>query len=249
MEFDYLPITDAREVQAFLAKVPLVVERERFTRFVLGFPHHYLKATPPVEVLRHFGLVSALGGRVTATSLAQEGALWKLVVVAADRSFLFSRIAGSLSFFGANIVAAEAFGNTEAVVLDTFTVADATGRFREPGEGRRFQAFLERVIEGRVDLEHELAAHSAPPCVTLDLKWDDEAHPTATQLNVCGSDAFGLLHAITRRLSDAGCSIEIAHIDTRDGRIQDTFYLTAGGGKLVAPARKAVEQALGGLAT
>jgi [protein-PII] uridylyltransferase len=248
MEFDYLPITDAAEVQGFLASVPLVVERERFTRFVLGFPHHYLRATPPVEVLRHFGLVSALGRRLTATSLAREGGLWKLVVVAADRSFLFSRIAGSLSFFGANIVAAEAFGNTESVVLDTFTVKDTDGRFEQPEEGRRFQAFLDRVVDGRVDLEHELAAHGPPPRAALALAWNDDAHPTATQLNVSGPDAIGLLHAITRRLSDAGCSIDIAHIDTRDGTIRDTFYLTAGGGKLVAPARKAVELALGGLA-
>src|SRR6266508_1335764 len=42
MAFDFRPVTDEREVQAFLARIPLVVDRERFTRFLLGFPHHYL---------------------------------------------------------------------------------------------------------------------------------------------------------------------------------------------------------------
>jgi len=140
---EYFPITDEREVGAFLDRIPLAVDRERFTRFVLGFPHHYLAATSPVEMVKHFALVTSLGRRAAITALAREGALWKLVVVASDRKFLFARIAGSLSFFGANILSAEAFANTEAVVLDIFTLADQRGRFEESEERRRFQAFLE----------------------------------------------------------------------------------------------------------
>jgi [protein-PII] uridylyltransferase len=82
----------------------------------------------------------------------------------------------------------------------------------------------------------------------LDLEWDDEAHPAATRLTVSGPDGFGLLHAITRRISDAGCSIEIAHVETRAGRIRDTFYLTSDGQKLGPEGRRALEQALAGLA-
>ena len=48
---DFLPITDEREVQAFLDQIPLRVDRERFTRFVLGFPHRYLQLTAPVETV------------------------------------------------------------------------------------------------------------------------------------------------------------------------------------------------------
>ncbi len=242
--FDFLPITDEREVKAFLSRVPLLVERERFTRFVLGFPHHYLKATPPVEIVRHFGLVSALGKRPVASSLAREGTLWRLVVVAADRSFLFSLIAGSLTVFGANIVAAEAFGNTESVVLDTFTLSDTEQRFERHEEGRLFQAFLERAIEGRVDLEKELAAKGGRVHVPLTFEWSDDAHPFATELRITGPDAFGLLHAISRRLSTAGCSIELAHIVTRDGLIRDAFYLTAGGARLTPELRGNVEASL-----
>jgi UTP:GlnB (protein PII) uridylyltransferase len=249
MDIDFLPITDAREVQAFLARVPLVVQRERFTSFVLGFPHHYLKVTPPVEIIRHFGLVSALGRRPVASSLSREGDFWKLVVVAADRSFLFSLIAGSLSFFGANIVSAEAFGNTESVVLDTFTLADAQGRFGKHDDGRRFQVFLEKAIEGNVDLERELEAKGGRPVrADLVLEWGEDSHPKATELRVSGQDAFGLLHAITHRLSQAGCGIEIAHIATEAGQIRDTFYLTCGGEKLGPGVRHTIERALAGLA-
>jgi hypothetical protein len=57
------PITDAAEVAAFLSRLPLAIDRERFTRFVLGFPHGYLEATSPAEVLKHFALVESPGAR------------------------------------------------------------------------------------------------------------------------------------------------------------------------------------------
>jgi [protein-PII] uridylyltransferase len=245
---DFLPITDEREVHSFLDQIPLRVDRERFTRFVLGFPHRYLELTAPVETVAHFALVSTLAGRTVSSRLARDGEGWKLVVVAGDRSRLFSRIAGSLSFFGADIVAAEAFSNSEAVVLDTFSVSDAQRRFEQPEEGRRFQAFLEKVVAGEIDLDRELGTLGGPVRTRLELEWDDETHPAFTRLTVSGPDGFGLLHAITRRISDAGCSIEIAHVETRSGRIRDTFYLTADGRKLAPERRRALAQALAGLA-
>src|SRR5260221_9465159 len=84
---DFLPITDEREVHSFLDQIPLRVDRARFTRFVLGFPHRYLELTPPVEMVAHFALVSTLGGRAAASRFAREGEGWKLVVAANDRSF------------------------------------------------------------------------------------------------------------------------------------------------------------------
>jgi [protein-PII] uridylyltransferase len=245
---DFLPITDEREVHAFLDRIPVRIDRERFTRFVLGFPHRYLELTPAVEMVAHFALVSALGGRAAASRLARDGAGWKLVVVAGDRSFLFSRIAGSLTFFGADIVSAEAFSNSQALILDTFSIADTRGRFEQPEEGRRFQAFLESVITGEVDLERELASLGGPVRTALVLDWDDDVHPEATRLVVSGADAFGLLHAITRGISDAGCGIEIAHVETHGGRIRDTFFLTAAGAKVGPEQRRAVEHLLGALA-
>ena len=243
----FLPITDEGEVHAFLDQIPLRVDRARFTRFVLGFPHRYLQLTPPVEIVAHFALVATLGGRAAASRLAREGDGWKLVVAARDRSFLFSRIAGSLSFFGADILSAEAFSNVDAVVLDTFALADSQRRFERAEEGRRFQAFLDEVISGGVDLEQEIRTRGGPVHARLELAWDDDEHPAATRLVVSGPDAFGLLHAITHRISAGGASIEIAHVETRDGRIRDTFYLTAGGGKLSPSQRAGVESALAGL--
>ena len=132
------------------------------------------------------------------------------------------------------------------MVLDTFALTDLERRFEQPEEGRRFQVFLERAIDGQVDLVRELESRGGAVRAALELVWDDEAHPAATLLAVSGADAFGILHAISRRLSEAGASIELAHIATRAGRIHDEFYLTGAMGRLRPDEKTAVEQALSG---
>jgi [protein-PII] uridylyltransferase len=235
VEFSYLPVTEAQEVREFLARLPLAVDRDHFTRFCLGFPRRYLATTSPVEIVKHYALVESLGARAAISSLSREAELWKMCLIARDRTFLFSSIVGTLSLFGVNIVGAEAFANRHAMILDTFTFQDVEKRIEDGAERRRFQAFVEEVAEGKRDLEAELAGRrqgTAADHRPLAVTWDDEAHPAATLLKVRGQDRFGLLYDLSRVLSDAGCSIDIAHIETVGGAVRDDFYLTQGGQKL-----------------
>jgi [protein-PII] uridylyltransferase len=243
--FDDLPITDAVEVRAFLARLPLAVDKERFCRCVLGFPHRYLAHTPPVEVVRHFALIESLGLRTCVSSLSAEKGLWRMFLVARDRGALLARLAGSLSFFGVNILEAEAFANESGVVLDSFLFADQNRRFAQSEERRRFQTFLEEVLDGRVDLEGLVGEHLVPgPLTGLALSWDDHAHPTASRLAVGGRDRRGLLFEVTRRISAAACSIDLAHIETPAGEVRDLFYLTRDGARLTDEAKHEVERRL-----
>ncbi|HEY6553137.1 MAG TPA: hypothetical protein VI669_07260 [Vicinamibacteria bacterium] len=246
-EFSFLPLTEAQEVREFLARLPLAVDREHFTRFCLGFPRRYLATTSPVEIVKHYALVESLGSRAAISSLAREGDLWKMCLLARDRTFLFSSIAGSLSLFGINIVGAEAFANRNAIILDTFTFQDVEKRIEDGAERRRFQAFVEEVAEGKRDLDAELRGRrnsAAAPARPLAVAWDDDAHPFATLLKVRGMDRFGLLYDLSRVLSDAGCSIEIAHIETVGGSVRDDFYLARGGDKLDTDTKAALTASL-----
>jgi [protein-PII] uridylyltransferase len=246
-EFSYLPVTEAQEVRDFLARLPLAVDREHFTRFCLGFPRRYLATTSPVEIVKHYALVESLGSRAAISSLAREGELWKMCLLARDRTFLFTSIAGSLSLFGINIVGAEAFANSNAIILDTFTFQDVEKRLEDGAERRRFQAFVEEVAEGKRDLEAELRdRRSATPKAArpLAVAWEDEAHPFATLLKVRGEDRFGLLYDLSRVLSEAGCSIEIAHIETVGGSVRDDFFLTRDGRKLDTETKAALTAGL-----
>src|SRR5207245_873124 len=140
------------------ARTGSVGDGKVFGRFVLGFPRRYLEETPRAEVVKHYALAGSLGTRPVISSLARSDTLWKLCVITRDRRFLFSRIAGALSCSGMDIVAAEAFTNASALVLDTFRFRDDDGGFEESGPRRRFQVFLEEAVEGKVELEPLLQA-------------------------------------------------------------------------------------------
>ena len=240
-----LSTADEGEAEAFLRRLPLRVDPERFVSFARGFPRRYLSKTPPLEVVRHYGLMEGLGRRAVITSLAREGSLWQLCVVARDRSFLFAHIAGSLSAFGMSIVAAEAFANANALVLDTFRFADPGGRFEGDGERRAFQALLEEATSGRASLPEP--PDSGAAAGSLQPVFDDDAHPQFTRLVVEGPDRFGLLFRLARALSESGCSIEVAYIATPGSGVHDEFFLSEGGGRLRAETKEALGAKLRGL--
>lgn len=235
-----LPIEDPAEVQAFLRDLPLALDR-KFVTFVLGFPRKYLAGTPRNEIVKHYGLMASLGARPVISSLARDGALWKLSLIARDRQFLFSRIAGALSGSGMDIVAAEAFANASALVLDTFHFADGERRFDVDEERRRFQGFLEDAVVGKVELapllRPRLERLEPAPAETLAVSMEDDGHPTATRLRLDCRDRFGLLYLVSRTISEADCDIEMASVQTPGQRVHDEFYLTRGGGKLDAGAQ------------
>src|SRR5574341_2315409 len=154
--FSVLPIATREEVEAFLRRLPLAVDRARFTEMVLGFPRRYLETTPGVEVVRHFALMSSLGSRPLVSSVARDRGAWRICVVARDRRYLFARLAGSLSCFGMNLLSAGAFANANSLVLDTFSCEDREGYLETPEHRRGLQAFLEGVVSGSIDLEERL---------------------------------------------------------------------------------------------
>jgi [protein-PII] uridylyltransferase len=247
-----LPITDPAEVAAFVRGLPLAMD-PGFAGFILGFPHRYLQETPRGEVVKHYALAGSLGAKPVISSLARADLLWKLCVITRDRRFLFSRIAGALSSSGMDIVAAEAFANASAVVLDTFRFRDDEGRFEDDALRRRFQVFLEEAVEGKVDLapllEERFEAKGRPALAGFEVEMQDEPELHATRLRLEGPDRFGLLSSFSRRLSEAGADIALAEIETEGGRVRDEFLLTRDGEALGAEGRADVARALEGLAT
>jgi [protein-PII] uridylyltransferase len=151
-----------------------------------------------------------------------------------------------------NIVAAEAFANENAFVLDTFRFADPEGALVPPPGRRTFQEFLAGVVEARIDLEPllgpRLLAHAGERW-RARASFDPDAHPEATKLTIESPDVFGLLYRISRCLSEAGCNIETAYVRTPGGRAEDVFFLTRGGARLDAAAMEEVARRLAELGT
>lgn len=236
-----LPIHDPAEVAAFLRTLPVVLDPQRFTSFVLGFPHRYLSSTPRSEIVKHYALVESAGGKTVASTLSRDGDLWKLCFVCQDRSRLFTRLAGALSARGMSIVDAEAFANERGMVFDMFRFADPSRALELAPERREMQSLLERAALGD---EPEPVPVESPAGVLLAFTHNQSLHPTATWVRLQCPDFPGLLYRVSRAFSDAGCNIEMAFVRTPGARAVDEFYLTRGGAKVDEETMTRIEATL-----
>ncbi|MBU6410677.1 MAG: [protein-PII] uridylyltransferase, partial [Verrucomicrobia bacterium] len=181
-----------------------------------------------------------------------------------DRAGLFSKIAGSLSASGLNILGAQIFTRTDGIALDEFFVTDSrTGNPATAEHHKRFNALMARVLTGaETDLSglirrqiagQPLYAPYAGERMPAEIRFDNESSETRTIIEVETEDHLGLLHAISRTLAELDVDVAGARIVTERGAAIDSFYVRElDGGKIEAPARrvlieKRLRQAIAGL--
>jgi [protein-PII] uridylyltransferase len=81
-----------------------------------------------------------------------------------------------------------------------------------------------------------------PPSVVFD----DEASSNSTVIVVRAATKVGILHRITKSLSELGLDIRHATVQTTGMEVVDTFYVRASGGGLIANEshRKEIQRAV-----
>ena len=239
------PIADQDEVEKLLDEFPVDVNKKNFADFVLGFPRNYLISTPQIEIVKHYFLMENLGKKPVISFLSREHNLWKLHLVARDRHCLFSRIAGTLSCFGMDILSAQACSNATSLVLDIVQFSDPDRYFENDTNRHKFRHFLEAVIEGKKELPPLLEERrqqivpltKSPFAVTTD----NTLHPSATYLALDCHNHFGLLYLVSSVICQEGHDIEIAYIQTPGQQAHNEFYLTHQQKKLTATMQKTLK--------
>jgi [protein-PII] uridylyltransferase len=174
-----------------------------------------------------------------------------------DRAGLFSKIAGSFSATGLNILSAQIFTRSDEIVLDTFFVIDArTGNLAGPEQRDKFEAVLNKALTGEeVDfhaliakqkinrpLYHAYTGERIPTRIYLD----NDASETRTFIEVETEDRIGLLYTISQVFTELDLDISAAKIVTEKGAAIDSFYIReVDGGKILDMARqRAIEERL-----
>jgi [protein-PII] uridylyltransferase len=171
-----------------------------------------------------------------------------------DRAGLFSKITGTLSAAGLNILGAQIFTRNDAIVLDVFSVTDGrTGSLAESAQTDKFDQLLRRVLTGQaVDLEALLAKQTRSR--TLYQAYTGEQIPTRVILHDAVStdrslieieteDRIGLLHAISQTFAALELNITAAKICTEKGAAIDSFYVNEASGGKISPERWIVIEA------
>ncbi|MBU6399652.1 MAG: [protein-PII] uridylyltransferase [Verrucomicrobia bacterium] len=230
-------------------------------------PSRYYQIHPPREILADLALVH----RFMHHQLAEEDRALEPVVTwhnepdrgytavkicTWDRAGLFSKLTGSLTAAGVNILSAQIFSRQDGVILDTFFVNDArTGALVSSESRDRFERLIATALTGDVNLPDLIAKQKLPPSVYQSLEgehlptvvqFDNNTSDTRTVIDLETEDRVGLLYAVTRALSDLGLDISLAKISTEKGAAIDSFYVNElDGAKVTAPDRlQEIETAL-----
>ena len=173
-----------------------------------------------------------------------------------DRTGLFSKITGSLTSAGLNILSAEIITRGDGIILDTFFVTDAkTGLLAKREERAAFETVLNTILNGEeIDLTALIAKQKIVGVgnvfegerITTVIDFDNETSETRTIIQVETEDRLGLLYAISRVLNDLELDIYVAKISTEKGAAIDSFYVAESDGeKINSPERqKQIEKKL-----
>src|SRR5262245_52993630 len=170
----------------------------------------------------------------------------------ADSPFLLSKITCVLSYFGMNIVRAQAFSNRHGTIFDLIAFEDVNRYFeKNPSEVAAMEKMLTDVINGGVELKtllqrkfNSIVYQTKKGRVATAVHFDDEFSKRCTIMEILTQDAFGLLYKMASVISAHGCNIDVALITTEGQRAIDVFYITRGGEKLATELENQLQQDL-----
>jgi len=167
-----------------------------------------------------------------------------------DRAGLFSKMAGSLSAAGLNILGAQIFTRSDGIVLDEFFVTDSrTGDLARSEQHEKFDALMEKVLTGmEMNLAEQIRKQIAGQPQYLPyagermatrIHFDNEASEMRTLIEIETEDHLGLLYAISQTFAELDVDIAGARIVTERGAAIDTFYVRElDGSKIESPSRR-----------
>jgi [protein-PII] uridylyltransferase len=248
---DELVPQDPAGLAVVIAGRPEDISEAELTQFLEGLPRRYLALFGLASMYRHVRLARGLRRDEVHTFLENHDDVWELTIVTLDKPYLFSNVAGVLSYFGMDIHRGQAMTTAGGLVLDVFEFSDEQGFLRQnPGATLEITRMLDRVVAGWVDVPALLRGrqesvlyrrrqHEAPR-----LHFDNEHSQKYTVLDIVADDAPGLLHRISRVVSEQGIDLELALIATEGRKAIDVLHLTKGGRKLVESERNHLKHGL-----
>ena len=223
------------------------------------YDHYWLRAEPELQV-EHARMIrqADMAGEGFAGSIrvkAFEG-ITEVSFYTPDHPRLLSLIAGACTMQDASIIGAQIFSTRDGHALDTFRLRRSfTSDEDEKVRATRIIDTVKQLLQGKrqilIDLGKEsrhnkrLRPFALPAQVTVSNALSEKF----TVIEVSGLDRIGLLHSLTREISDLNLTIGSAHIGTYGEKAVDVFYVTdLTGQKIMSkPRQRKIHDALMGV--
>jgi [protein-PII] uridylyltransferase len=244
-------IIDRREatLAALQANRPAGIPDQEMASFLEGLPRRYLLLFSTEAIYLHVRLSRDIHPDEAHFSLEKRAEAWELTVASRDKPFLFSNICGVLAYFGMDILRGHALTSLSGLVIDVFQFVDREEFFDRNSEAReQFDRQLREVVNGQTDVtallkskERSVMFRRGPVRRTPVIYFDNEHSQRYTVLELVADDAPGLLHRISRIISNHGCDVDLVLISTEGQKAIDVFHITRGGGKLSEDAEAALK--------
>lgn len=226
--------THESAMSALSANRPHDIAEQELTSFLTGLPRRYLTLFESERIYNHVRLARDITADDVHFFLHRKSDVWELTVVTLDKPYLFSNICGVLSYFGFDILRGNAFTSRGGLIVDVVQFTDRKGCLVRP----QLDPLLSDAIAGRVDISAMLreklqagATRAAAPTSPV-LYFDNDSSPRYTILELVADDAPGLLHRISRVISEHGFAVDLVLISTEGSRAIDVFHLRKGDAKL-----------------
>ena len=203
------------------------------TDHVGSMPPGYLRRYHRDEIIRHMDLAAeGFEDEHFRMEISQEGPATKLVLVTLDRPGTLVAISGVLALHNIDVLDAQIATSRHGVGFDTFYVSD--GRRGGHVTGHRWDLVrrsLQEVFDGDLDLSDAVESRRAAlgQIRRPDGQSEVRCMFTADQqiLEVRASDRTGLLFDLSKALLTEGLNVDIAKLESREGRVTDVFYLSS----------------------
>jgi [protein-PII] uridylyltransferase len=248
---DELMQNDPVGLSVVLGGRPEDIPEAELTQFLSGLPRRYVALFGLASIYRHVRLARGIHRDEVHTILENRDDVWELTIVTVDKPYLFSNVAGVLSYFGMDILRGQAMTTADGLVLDVFEFSDAEGFLRQnPGAANDICRMLDRVVAGSIDVPTLLRGRERsllyrrripePPRIHVD----NEHSRKYSVLEIVADDAPGLLYRMSRVVSEHGCDLDLALIGTEGRKAIDVLHVTKAGRKLDDVEQSQLKEAL-----
>lgn len=195
----------------------------------------YLIYTPSESIIEHIDLYINIGNQDFVWNITEtpDSNTRTVTICAKDRPGLFSKIAGTFTLNGLDILDAQIFTWRNNIALDIFEVNPPLDQIFEEERWQQAETHLRSALSGDLQLKKALKkkitvfqptkrhVKSRPHQINVD----NDSSSFFTIIEVFTYDFPGLLYIITDALFECGLDIWVAKIATKVDQVVDVFYV------------------------